>query len=72
MSPPGGDSAQASERHEGVVRALFNKEINVDDIPSQHICPLMQEPSVVGVYFDVPDRNGDTTNSLFHVNQRGT
>ncbi len=51
MSPPGEDSAQASEQHKGVVRALFNEEINVDDIPSQHICPLMQEPPAVGVYF---------------------
>ncbi len=65
VSPPGGDSAQASERHEGVVRALFNKEINVDDIPSQHICPLMQK----NVYFDVPDRNGDTAEQVFELSQ---
>ncbi len=69
MSPPGGDSAQASKQQEGAVCALFNKEINVDDIPSQHICPLMQEPPVVGVYFDVPDRNGDTTDQVFEWSQ---
>ncbi len=69
MSPPGGDSAQAREQHEGVVCALFNKEVNVDDIPSQHIRPLMQEPPVVGVYFDIPDRNGDTTKQVFERSQ---
>jgi hypothetical protein len=69
VSPPGGDSAQASEQHEGVICALFNKEINVDDIPSQHICPLMQEPPIMGVYFDVPNRNGDTTNKVFEWSQ---
>jgi hypothetical protein len=69
VSPPGGDSAQASERHKGVVHALFNKEVNVDDIPSQHICPLMQEPPVVGVYFDIPHKNGDTTNQVFERSQ---
>ncbi len=61
VSPPVEDSAQASEWHEGVVHALFDKELNVDDIPSQHICPLTQEPPIVGVYFDVPDINKDTT-----------
>ncbi len=69
MSPPGGDSAQASEQHKGVVHALFNEEINVDDIPSQHICLLMQEPPVVDVYFDVPNRNGDTTDQVFERSQ---
>jgi hypothetical protein len=69
VSPPGGDSAQASEQHEGVTPALFNKEVNVDDIPSQHICLLMQEPPVVGVYFDVPDRNRDTTEQVFEWSQ---
>jgi hypothetical protein len=65
MSPPDGDS----EQHKGVVRALFNEEINVDDIPSQHICPLTQEPPVVGVYFDVPNRNGYTTDQVFERSQ---
>jgi hypothetical protein len=69
LSPPGGDSDQASEQHEGVIRALFNQEVNVQDIPSQQICPLTQEPPVVGVYFDIPDRNGDTTNQVFERSQ---
>jgi hypothetical protein len=69
VSPLGGDFAQTSEQHEGVVCALFNKEVNVDDIPSQHTCPLMQEPPIMGVYFDVRDRNGDTTNQVFEWSQ---
>ncbi len=69
LSPPGGDSAQASEQNEGIIRALFNEEVNVDDIPSQHTCLLTQEPPVVGVYFDVPDRNGNTTEQVFERSQ---
>ncbi len=69
VSLPGGDSAQASEQHEGVLCALFGKEVNVDDIQSQHICPLMQEPPVVGVYFNVPNRNRDTTKQVFERSQ---
>ena len=63
VSPP------TTERHKGVVCALFNEEVNVDNIPSQHICPLTQEPPVVGVYFDIPDRNGDTTDQVFERSQ---
>ncbi len=69
VSPPGRDSAQASEQHKGVVCALFNKEIYVDDIPSQHISPLTQEPPIVGVYFNVPNRHRDTTDQVFERSQ---
>jgi hypothetical protein len=31
------------------------------DIPSQHICPLVQEPPFDAVHFDVPSANGTTT-----------
>ncbi len=63
VSPP------TTEQHKGVVCALFNEEVNVDNIPSQHICPLTQEPPIVGVYFDIPDRNGDTTDQVFERSQ---
>ena len=43
VSPPDGDSDEAREQHKGVVRAIFNQELNLHVIPSQHICPLMQE-----------------------------
>ena len=63
VSPP------TTEQHERVVCALFYKEVKVDDIPSHHICPLTQEPPVVGVYFDILDRNGDTTDQVFERSQ---
>jgi hypothetical protein len=69
VSHPGGDSDQASEQHKDVVCDLFDQEVNVHDIPSQHICPLMQKPPVVGMYFDIPDRNGDTTDQVFERSQ---
>ena len=38
---------------EEVVRALFNKGKGVDtnNIPSQHICPLKQEPPIIGLWY---------------------
>ena len=48
VSPPDGASGQASEQNEDVVHALFDEEINVEDIPSQHICPLTREPPIEG------------------------
>ena len=61
VSPVG----QASEHHEGVAQALFDKEVNINYIPSLHICPLSQEPPAVGVYFDVPNRNGGINAQVF-------
>ena len=61
VSPVG----QAIEHHEGVTQALFDDEVNVNDIPSLHLCPLSQEPPVVGVYFDVPNRNGGINVQVF-------
>jgi hypothetical protein len=69
VSPPDVDSDEAREQCEGVVCALFNQELNLHDIPSQHICLLTQEPPVVGVYFDVPDINGDVTDQVFEQSQ---
>jgi hypothetical protein len=59
VSPPVEASGQASERNEDFVCALFDKEINVEDIPSKHICPLTQEPPIEGVDFDITDANGN-------------
>ena len=61
VSPVG----QASERHEGVAQALFDKEVNVNNIPSLHICLLLQEPPVAGVYFGVPNKNGGINAQVF-------
>jgi hypothetical protein len=51
-----------------LVRALFpgNEDgIDVDDIPSQHVCPLTQEPPFQGVHFDVPDSTGRISDQVF-------
>ena len=49
--------------------ASGNEEINVNDISSQHICPLTQEPPFQGVHFDVPDFNGRITEQVFERSQ---
>ncbi len=69
VSPPDADSNEAREQQEGVVCALFNQELNLHDIPSQHICPLTQEPPVVGVYFDISDIHGHITDQVFKRSQ---
>ena len=52
---------------EEVVRTLFDvvEGVDVDNIPSQHICPLKQEPPVIGVYFDVPNADGTLSEQVF-------
>jgi hypothetical protein len=60
--------AKAMSVHpEGVVRALFDEGEGVDtnNIPSQHICPLKQEPPVIGVYFDIPNSDGTLSEQVF-------
>jgi hypothetical protein len=69
VSPPDADSDEAREQQEGVVCALFNQELNLHDIPSQHICLLTQEPPIVGVYFDIPDIHGHITDQVFKRSQ---
>ena len=34
-------------------------------LPSLHICSMLQEPPVVGVHFDVPNRNGGINAQVF-------
>ena len=53
VSPPVGDSGQVSERHEDVTRTLFDEQVNVNDIPSQHKCPLAQEPNHWKIIFKI-------------------
>jgi hypothetical protein len=69
VSPPVYNTTHASgEPSEDVVRDLFsgsNEEIDVDDIDSQHICPLSREPPFQGVHFDVPDSNGRISEQVF-------
>jgi hypothetical protein len=52
---------------EDVARSLFIEEtIHPSNIPSQHICPLTQEPPFVGVHFDVvSSANGVITEQVY-------
>ena len=61
MSPPD----QAIEHHTGFAQVLFEGEVDVNDIPSIHICSLLQEPPVVGVNFDVRNEDGGISDQVF-------
>jgi hypothetical protein len=52
-----GDAAE--QPHDDLSRALFNNETS-DNIPSQHLHPITQEPPFDAVHFDVPKANGAT------------
>ncbi len=45
--------------HDDLSHALFNKD-TLDNISSQHLCPITQEPPFDAVHFDVPIANGAT------------
>ena len=54
-----GDSAAAAAAAAAAVAGGGVREDQ--DIPNQHICPLVQEPPFDAVHFDVPSANGTTT-----------
>jgi hypothetical protein len=64
---PGGACTEVHKPpSEDVARFLISKEtINPSKIPSQHICPLTQEPPFEGVHFGVPDANEVITEQAF-------
>jgi hypothetical protein len=39
--------------------------VDIDNIPSQHICPLKQEPPVIAIYFDIPNVDGTLSEQVF-------
>jgi hypothetical protein len=51
---PGG---LAEHPHDDLSHALFNNDTSYN-IPSQHLCPITQEPPFDAVHFDVPTANG--------------
>ena len=71
VSPPAESAHASGEAHEDISRTLFNgnKEINVEDIASLYICPLLQEPPFQGVHFDIPDTSGRITEQVFERSQ---
>ena len=53
---PLGDPGNAEGAHHDLARSLFNNtEVQEDDIPSQHMCPLTRVPPFDAVHFGVPD-----------------
>ena len=51
-----GDPGNEEGAHNDLARSLFNNmEVQEDDIPSQHMCPLTRGPPFDAVLFDVPD-----------------
>ncbi len=65
VTPGGASTAVHEAPSKDVARSLFIEEmIDPSNIPSQHICPLTQEPPFVGVHFDVPDANGVITEQV--------
>jgi hypothetical protein len=52
-----GDAAE--QPHDDLSRALFSNNTS-DNIPSQHLCPITQEPPFDTVHFNVPTTNGAT------------
>ena len=63
VSPPGVPGDALDEQHMKLSRALFRNDIAAirDNIPSQHLCPMVQEPSLVAVHFDLSNTDGTTT-----------
>ena len=59
ISPTGIPGDAAEQPHNDLSRALFNNDTS-DNIPSQHLCPIIQEPPFDAVHFDVPTANGAT------------
>jgi hypothetical protein len=53
---PGGAAEQPLNDHS---RSLFNNDA-ADNITSQHLCPITQEPPFDAVHFDVPTAEGAT------------
>jgi hypothetical protein len=71
VSPPDESAHMSGEAHKDVACTLFNrnKEINVEDIASLHICPLSRETPFQGVHFDIPDTSGRITEQVFERSQ---
>jgi hypothetical protein len=65
ISPPGVPGESSDEQHGDLSRALFGDDLAAvqANIPSQHLCPIIQEPPFDAVHFNVPNANGVTVTS---------
>jgi hypothetical protein len=59
ISPTGIPSDVQEQPNNDLSHALFNNDAS-DNIPSQHMCPITQEPFFDAVHFNVPTTNGTT------------
>jgi hypothetical protein len=62
ISPTGISGDAAEKPHDDLSYALFNNN-TLDNIPSQHLCPITQEPPFDTTHFYVPTANGATITS---------
>ncbi len=62
ISPTGIPVGAAEQPLNDLSRSLFNND-PADNIPSQHLCPITQEPPFDAVHFDVPTADGATISS---------
>ncbi len=62
ISPQGVPGEAVDEQHGDLSQALFGNDTAAvrENIPSQHLCPIIQEPPFYAVHFDVPSANGTT------------
>ncbi len=62
ISPQGVPGEAAGEQHGDLSGSLFTNDPDsaLDNIPSQHMCPIIQEPPFDPVHFNVPNPNGTT------------
>ena len=63
ISPPSVPGDAVYEQHDDLSHSLFGNDTAAirDNIPSQHLCPIAQEPPFDAVHFNLPSTNGTTT-----------
>jgi hypothetical protein len=59
ISPTGIPGGATEQPLNDLSHSLFNNDA-ADNIPSQHLCPITQEPPFDAVHFDVPTADGAT------------
>jgi hypothetical protein len=59
ISPTGIPGGAAEQPLNDLSRSLFDND-TADNIPSQHLCPITQEPPFDAVHFNVPTADGAT------------
>jgi hypothetical protein len=60
ISPQGVPGEVVDDQHRDLLQTLFGNDTAAvrKNIPSQHLCPIIQEPPFDAIHFDVPSANG--------------